>query len=167
MSHCLRKPGRAFVLPTAVAIWLSAVALSAAVVDEQGKPVAEFWAMANTADDGYTSWEKCAHGQLPTFDGLQGVKAIDVFVRADGFAPTFAHLAGDDLEPLRSLPAKITLRRGTPIELRLVLPEGMAWPDKFRPEVYFGALAERNNIMRQSSNRSRYDEGGARSWISE
>jgi thiol-disulfide isomerase/thioredoxin len=158
MSHYLRMLGRAFDLPTVVGIWLSSAALFADVVDEQGQPVAEFWAMANTAEEGYTVWEKCAHGQLPTFEGLQGMKAIDVFVRADGYAPNYVHLT-EDLEPLRSLPAKITLRRGTPIELRLVLPVGMTWPDNYRPEVYFVALAERNNIMRQSSNRSRYVEG--------
>ena len=158
MWYCLRTLRRAFVLSSVFGIWLSAAALLADVVDEQGQPVTEFSAMANTADEGYTIWEKCANGQLPTFNGLQGTKAIDVFVRADGYAPNYVHLT-EDLEPLRSLPARITLRHGTPIELRLSLPEGISWPDGFQPEVYFSALAERNDIMRQPSNRSRYAEG--------
>lgn len=127
----------------------------ARVVDDAGKPLPKFEAMLHTANDGHTRWTDGRDGMVG-FGGLlsrSSADAIDVLVRAEGFAPGVARFEGKDREKLRQGEATITMRRGETVELRFRLPEGLAWPKGVMPEAYFGDFEERVRIMRQADNR--------------
>ena len=63
---------------------------------------------------------------------------------------------GEQIAKLIAQQNTIVLRRGQSIELRSQLPVGAAWPESFRPEVYFDKIQHRLQMMRQPSNRKLY-----------
>ena len=125
------------------------------VVDESGNPVSKLQAMIHTTDGGRGPWE----------DGRDGVvflgprqryrsESLDVMVRADGFASTFARFEGEQQrDKLSKGEATITLRRGAPVQLRFRIPTDMTWPKGMLPETYFDNMLERVRMMRQPENR--------------
>ncbi len=129
------------------------------VVDEQGAPLSRLEAMVHTADAGYGPWVPGRDGMVFLGGGSQyrGAEALEVLVRADGFAPGVARFAGKQRDKLTSGEAAITLRRGRKVELLFKLSGGMAWPKGVLPEAYFDDMQERVRMMRQPSNR----RGGA------
>ncbi len=124
------------------------------VVDEDGKPLSKAEAMLHTADQGYERWSAGRDGLVFLGGGgrYRG-SALEVVVRADGYASTITRFAGPDHEKLSMGEATITLRRGQKTQLRFNLPEGMTWPKGTLPEVYFDDLEQRVRMMRQPSNR--------------
>ena len=66
------------------------------VVDEEGKPLSKFEAMLHTADQGYGQWVDGRDGMvfLGSMLGSFRGAALEVLVRADGYAPTVARFAG-------------------------------------------------------------------------
>lgn len=128
------------------------------VVDEEGKALPKVEAMVHTADQGYGHWTVGRDGVV--FLGGSWAHrggALQVLVRADGYASTIAHFAVADRDKLSKGEAAITLRRGQKVQLRFNAPAGMTWPQGTLPEVYFDDLQHRVRIMRQPSNR----RGGA------
>lgn len=130
------------------------------VIDERGQAVPKFQLMLQTADRGETAWEDGMNGQV-TFSGFQSthyrdLQAIDVLVRADGYASALARFAGADRATLFGSKATITLRRGEPVELHFRLPDGLRLPDDFVPEVYFGNHRDAVRIMWNPENRRAY-----------
>ncbi len=129
----------------------------ARVVDDAGKPLPKFEAMLHTANEGYTNWTDGRNGMVGFRSFLSGQKAdaLDVLVRAEGYAPAVARFEGKECEKLRRGEATITLKRGEPVEVRFRLPEGLSWPKGVLPEAYFEDYEERVRIMRQPANRRR------------
>jgi RNA polymerase sigma factor (sigma-70 family) len=129
----------------------------ARVVDEKGKPLPKLQAMIHTADAGHSPWKDGRDGIVylggPT--EFQDVDAVDVLVRADGYAPSIARFTGEHRNDLRDGKATITMRQGQWVELRFRLPDGMAWPKDLLPEAYFDDLEDRVRMMRQPENRKR------------
>jgi beta-lactamase regulating signal transducer with metallopeptidase domain/thiol-disulfide isomerase/thioredoxin len=124
------------------------------VVDEDGKPLSKLEAMVHTADAGYGLWVE-GHDGLVFLGGAWQYRgaALQVLVRADGYASTVARFAGPQRDDLSNGTAAITLRRGQKVQLRFNLPQDMTWPKGTLPEVYFDDLQERLRMMRQPSNR--------------
>jgi len=123
-------------------------------VDEEGKPVSKLQAMIHTAEAGYGPWVDGGDGIV--FLGGPGqyrAAALDVLVRADGFATGVARFEGEQRDKLSKGEATITLLRGNPVQLQFHLPQGMTWPKGTLPETYFDNMQERVRIMRQSVNR--------------
>lgn len=124
------------------------------VVGEDGNAVPNAEAMLHTADQGSGLWKR-GRGGLIFLGGAWEFRgsALQLLVRADGYASTIAHFAGAQRERLSKGEATITLRRGETVQLRFNVAEGMTWPEGTLPEVYFDDLQERMRIMRQPSNR--------------
>ena len=124
------------------------------VVDEDGKPLSKLEAMVHTADAGYGSWVE-GHDGMVFLGGTWQHRgaALQVLVRADGYASTVARFAGQQRDDLSNGKAAITLRRGQKVQLRFNLPKDMTWPKGTLPEAYFDDLQERLRMMRQPSNR--------------
>lgn len=124
------------------------------VVDEEGKPVTKLQAMPHTAERGYGPWTPGGGGLvfLGSASQYRDV-ALQVAVRADGFASAVASYSADQHDSLSKGEATITLRRGKTVNLRFQTPEGMTWPAEAVPEVYFDDFQHRVRIMRQQSNR--------------
>ena len=124
------------------------------VVDEDGKPLSKLEAMVHTADAGYGRWVE-GHDGMVFLGGAWQYRgaALQVLVRADGYAPTVARFAGQQRDELSNGEAAITLRRGQKVQLRFNLPKDMTWPKGTLPEAYFDDLQERVRMMRQPSNR--------------
>lgn len=129
------------------------------VVDESGKPVPTPQAMFHTAAAGDTQWIEGGSGVVYVRFAhmLREGNALEVLVRAEGYASSVARFEGEERNKLQRGEAVITMRRGQKVELRFRLPEGMTWPKGVLPEVYFDDLEERVRIMRQSSNRKSGD----------
>ena len=123
-------------------------------VDEEGKPVSKLQAMIHTAEAGYGPWVDGGEG-IVFLGGPREYRgaALDVLVRADGFASAVARFEGEQRDKLSKGEATITLRRGNPVQLQFNLPEKMTWPKGTLPETYFDNMQERVRIMRQSVNR--------------
>jgi beta-lactamase regulating signal transducer with metallopeptidase domain/thiol-disulfide isomerase/thioredoxin len=128
------------------------------VVDEDGNALPKVEAKLHTADQGSGHWSTGRDG-LIFLGGAWEFRgsAVQVLVRADGYASTIAHFSGEQREKLSKGEATITLRRGQKVQLRFNLAEGMTWPEGTLPEAYFDDLQKRVRIMRQPSNR----RGGA------
>ena len=124
------------------------------VVDEDGKPLSKLEAMIHTADAGYGPWIEGRDGMV-FLGGIWQYReaALQVLVRADGYAPAVARFAGQQRDDLSNGKAAITLRRGQKVQLRFNLPKDMTWPKGTLPEAYFDDLQERVRMMRQPSNR--------------
>jgi thiol-disulfide isomerase/thioredoxin len=125
------------------------------VVDEDGKPLSKLEAMVHTADAGYGLWV-AGHDGMVFLGGawqFRGAAALQVLVRADGYASTVARFSGHQQDDLSNGKAAITLRRGQKVQLRFNLLKAMTWPKGTLPEVYFDDLQERVRMMRQPSNR--------------
>jgi hypothetical protein len=130
------------------------------VFDERGQPVPAFEIELLCSGIGVTTWETGSAGQC-TFSGFQSVhyrdrQAIDAVVRADGYASTLAHFAGNDRETLLGGNATITLSRGEEVELHTLAPDGLRLPDNFMPEVYFGDVRTGVRIMWNPENQPAY-----------
>ncbi len=129
------------------------------VVDEDGKGLSNAEVMVHTADQGYGNWSTGREG-LVFLGGpwqYRGAAALQVLVRAEGYASTVARFAGAERDRLSNGEATVTLRRGHKVQLRFIVPEELVWPKGSLPEVYFDDLQYRVRIMRQPSNR----RGGA------
>ncbi|MEX2317502.1 MAG: TlpA disulfide reductase family protein [Pirellulales bacterium] len=124
------------------------------VVDEQGQPVKQFEFMIHTANDGYSRWMKGADGAADASDvqSYQRATAIDVLVRADGFASATKSFQDDELKKLRGDGASITLPRGDEIRLRLKTAEGIQLPEGLLPQLYFPQYGWRVRAMWQPEN---------------
>jgi beta-lactamase regulating signal transducer with metallopeptidase domain/thiol-disulfide isomerase/thioredoxin len=124
------------------------------VLDEDGKPLSKLEAMVHTANEGYGQWVDGRDGMVFLGGAWQyRGAALQVLVRADGYASTVARFAGPQQDDLSHGKAAITLRRGQKVQLRFNLPKDMTWPKGTLPEVYFDDLQERLRMMRQPSNR--------------
>jgi beta-lactamase regulating signal transducer with metallopeptidase domain/thiol-disulfide isomerase/thioredoxin len=124
------------------------------VVDEDGRVLSNAEAMLHTADQGYGRWSTVRDG-LIFLGGASQYRgaALQLLVRADGYASTVAHFAGAQREKLTKGEATINLRRGQMVQLRFNLPGQLTWPKGTLPEVYFDDLRQRVRMMRQPSNR--------------
>jgi thiol-disulfide isomerase/thioredoxin/protocatechuate 3,4-dioxygenase beta subunit len=124
------------------------------VVDEEGKPLSKLEAMVHTADAGYGPWTAGGNGMafLGAANQYRGA-ALEVLVRADGYASTIARFAGAQRDKLSKGEATITLRRGQKVQLQFNLPKDMTWPKGSLPEAYFDDMEEQVRMMRQPSNR--------------
>ena len=124
------------------------------VIDEEGKPVTKLQAMPHTAERGYGPWTSGVSGLVFLGSANQyRDAALQVAVRADGFASTVTRYDSDQHDMLSVGKAAVTLRQGKKVNLRLQTPEGMNWPSGTVPEVYFDDFQHRVRIMRQPSNR--------------
>jgi RNA polymerase sigma factor (sigma-70 family) len=135
--------------------------LRAHVVDDAGKALPKFQAMIHTASAGHGGWHEGRNGMVglgnPRDPRLGSpADAIDMLIRADGYAPGTARFEARDREKLRQGKATITLKRGQEVELRFRLPEGLAWPKNTKPEAYFTDYEENVRIQRQPANRTRF-----------
>src|SRR5262245_50581265 len=90
-----------------------------AVVDEKGQAVSDFEVLVNTADQGCSRWQKGGFGSY--LMALKNAQVLEVLVRADGYAGTIVRFSGKDRDELLAGNAKITLKRGKPVKLRLKL----------------------------------------------
>src|SRR5687767_5117981 len=130
---------RVAILTSVCFFWLTPLLALAApavqVVDEAGQPVPRFEFMVHTEGDGYTRWAADEEGTISWEQTFPRSPRVDVLLRADGFAPVVEIFAGSRLDSLRSTP--FVLKRGTPVELRFRLPDGMTWPADKLPEAYF------------------------------
>jgi beta-lactamase regulating signal transducer with metallopeptidase domain/thiol-disulfide isomerase/thioredoxin len=124
------------------------------IVDEDGKVVPKAEAMVNTADQGCGPWTAGRDGWvfLGGASQYRGA-ALQVLVRADGYASAIEHFTGAERDKLSKGETTITLRHGQKIQLQFNLPAGMTWPTAALPEVYFDDLQQRVRMMRQPSNR--------------
>jgi thiol-disulfide isomerase/thioredoxin len=124
------------------------------VVDEDDKPLSKLQAMVHTAGAGYGLWAEGHDGVVFLGAAWQySGAALQVLVRADGYASTVARFAGQQRDDLSNGKAAITLRRGQKVQLKFKLPKEMTWPKGTLPEAYFDDLRERVRMMRQPSNR--------------
>jgi len=133
------------------------------VVDEEGKPVPAFEIKVWTTDRGSSTWYNGTNGRIPQYQPLWGMAesgAVQMTVRAEGFASKLVEFAGAEREALLAGKAKITLERGREVQLRFNLPEGMTWPDGYLPELYFEELAPDVRILWQPVNRRNFAESG-------
>jgi hypothetical protein len=127
------------------------------VIDEKGRPVTAFQMRLGSSGSAGREWADGATGQIkiPGFL-IDGDGAIDVVLRADGFASSLSHFAGADREKLLGGNATIAMRRGEKVELRFRLPQGLDWPAKLTPEVYFADYQSEVRIMWQPENQRNY-----------
>jgi thiol-disulfide isomerase/thioredoxin len=144
--------------PVLLLVVLARGAQAVVVVDEQGQMVRKYESMVNTADQGCSGWKSSDDG--PSQASLfSGAKVIDFLVRADGYANTIVRYTGDDLKAFSDSRIQVILKRGVPVELRMDVPAGMDWPVDLKPEVYFADIQWRASMMRQPTNRQRYQPG--------
>lgn len=130
------------------------------VLDEDGQPVSAFQLMLQSAGAPLGSWQGGAQGLVQvngadaTFHG--DAVAIDVLVRADGYASTLTRFAGPGREELLSGRATTTLRRGESVELRFRVPQGLSLPDGFAPDLYTASQRVGVRLMWNPDNRLAY-----------
>ena len=133
------------------------------VVDEQGNPIPKFEIKVWTAVRGSSIWLIGSDGQIAQNQPMWGfdeVEAIDVTVRAAGYASTIKHFAGPERDKLLRGEATVVMRHGEEVQVRFRLPPGVKWPDGLKPDLYFDDLKNDVRIMWQPSNRLAYRETG-------
>ncbi len=133
------------------------------VLNAQGKPIPKFELMVWTADQGSSIWLIGSEGRIAQNRPLWGFEespAIDLTVRADGYASTFAHFGGAEREKLLRGEATLVMHQGEEVQVRFNLPPGVSWPADTRPELYFDDLKQKIRMMWQPSNRRAYAETG-------
>ena len=125
------------------------------IAEGDGKPIEQFEVMIHTADQGYENWQEGISGK---FD-LLGLRhrysksaAIDVVVRADGYASVVRSFQGAAKEELVANGAEIVLERARELRLMLRPAQGMELPKDVMPQVYFPELAWRVEVMWQPQN---------------
>jgi RNA polymerase sigma factor (sigma-70 family) len=125
------------------------------VVDDAGKPLPAAQAMLHTANAGYISWNEARSGVVSfgAAFGFRDAEALDILVRADGYAPALMRFAGEERDKLSKGEAIIKLKRGQRIAVHFHLPPGMTWPKGAFAEAYFDAVRERVRTLRQPGNR--------------
>ncbi|HEX7378050.1 MAG TPA: redoxin family protein, partial [Pirellulales bacterium] len=124
------------------------------VVDEDGKPLPNAQVMLHTADQGYKRWASGGDGLVFLGGDFEfRDAALQLLVRADGYASTIVHFPRAQREKLTTGEATIALRRGRKVQLRFNPPKGLTWPKGTVPETYFDDLQTRVRIMWQPSNR--------------
>ena len=79
--------------------------------------------------------------------GFDKAKAIDLTIRADGYASVLQHFAGPALERLKAGEATVVMRPGTDVQVNFRLPPGMTWPANVKPAIYFDSM---KNYVRSS-----------------
>ena len=117
------------------------------VVDSQGQPVQRFQVLLQSEPrpgwvpgvEGFTVLEA-----NPMLD--RPIQSLALAIRADGFASACAQYRGEELQKLLDGKAVVTLAKGNEVELKLRLPEGVAFPKDFVPEVYFDSWSARRSI---------------------
>ncbi len=85
-------------------------------------------------------------------DGYKKAAAIDVLVRAEGYASAFRRFSGNEKEALQASGAEFKLSRGREVRLILIREEGITIPADLLPQVYFADLAWRVESMWQPQN---------------
>jgi beta-lactamase regulating signal transducer with metallopeptidase domain/thiol-disulfide isomerase/thioredoxin/protocatechuate 3,4-dioxygenase beta subunit len=134
------------------------------VVDEEGKPVPAFEIKVWTTNQGSSPWYNGTNGRIPQNQplwGMAGSGAVQMTIRAEGFASKLIQFAGDEREALLAGKTKITLDRGREVKLRFTLPEGMTWPEDYLPELYFNELSRVVGLQWNPANRRNDAEFGA------
>ena len=117
------------------------------VVDEQGNPVPDFEIRIWTNPLQSSPWMPGTKGQIAQGQPLWGfddAKAIDLTIRADGYASTLRHFAGAELEKLIAGQATVVMQPGVEVQVTLRLPPGKTWPGSLNPELYFDSM--KNNV---------------------
>jgi thiol-disulfide isomerase/thioredoxin len=144
-----------------LSIWFSGTIASAdpvlRVVNEEGQPVERFEVMIHTASQGYDRWAAKRDGEFDlTYSSKSYAKAsaIDVIIRAEGYASVLQSFQGKAKDSLQSEGAEIKLTRGREVRLKLLPPAGDALPENLNPEFYFAELSWRVEMMWQPSNAS-------------
>jgi thiol-disulfide isomerase/thioredoxin len=133
------------------------------VLDEDGNPIAKFQIMVWTADSGSSIWLIGGEGQIAQNQPLWGFdksEAVNLTIRADGYASAFIRFAGAEREKLLRGQAKVVLTRGQEVKVQFRLPQGMEWPSGLLPELYFEGLKQEVRRMWQPANRRAYAETG-------
>lgn len=133
------------------------------VVDEDGQPVPAFEIKVWTTNQGSSPWYNGTGGRISQNQPLWGMKesgAVQLTVRAEGFASKLVEFAGAEREALLAGKAKITLARGRELQLRFNLPEGMTWPEGYLPDLYFEELARDVRRLWNPDNRRSFAESG-------
>lgn len=124
------------------------------VVDEDGKPLPNAEVMLHTADQGYKPWATGRDGLVLLGGDFEfRDAALQLLLRADGYASTIVHFPRAQREKLTKGAATIALRRGRKVQLRFNPPAGLTWPNGTVPETYFDDLQTRVRTMWQPSNR--------------
>ena len=80
-------------------------------------------------------------------------EVLEVFVRADGFAPSVAQFAGKQQDDLSNGKARSRYSADRRFNCDLTFPKIWRGRQGTLPEAYFDDLQERMRIMRQPSNR--------------
>jgi beta-lactamase regulating signal transducer with metallopeptidase domain/thiol-disulfide isomerase/thioredoxin len=133
------------------------------VVDEEGNPVPAFEIKVWTTNQGSSPWYNGTNGRIPQNRPLWGMEesgAVQLTVRAEGFASKLVEFAGAEREALLAGKANITLDRGREVQLRFNLPEGMTWPEGYLPDLYFEGLSRDIRMMWNPNNRKNFAESG-------
>ncbi|HLN26310.1 MAG TPA: sigma-70 family RNA polymerase sigma factor [Gemmataceae bacterium] len=131
------------------------------VVDEAGKPLPAMQATIHAGKAGYGRWANGRDGVVG-FDTLRTVPdadAVDVLVRADGYATAVTRFESQERNQLRQGKATITMQRGHKVELSFRLPQGMTWPSGVLPETYFEDYQDYVRMMRNPDNRQYVETG--------
>jgi RNA polymerase sigma factor (sigma-70 family) len=125
------------------------------VLDETGKPLAKVQALLHSAEGGYRDWIDGGLGVvgLAGADPFGDAEVLDVFLRADGYAPAMVRFHKEQRDKLRQGKRTVTLKRGQKVELRFRLPPGLTLPSSIVPDAYFKELKDRVGMMRQPANR--------------
>ncbi|MEI8379593.1 MAG: TlpA disulfide reductase family protein [Planctomycetota bacterium] len=123
------------------------------VVDEEGEPVSTFQAKVESPRSSH-QWVDGGTGLVFLGSASQYTDmAVNILVRADGYASTIALFAGEELESLVKNEAAITLRRGQRVQLRFHLPDSMTWPKGKLPQAYFDEMEKIVRSTRMPMNR--------------
>lgn len=122
------------------------------VVDETGGPVSKFEAMYHTADEGWSQWQSGTRGEGALSLLRPKSRVINVLVRSDEFVPATITYEGEKLQELLRGEATIALAKGSEVELQLLLPEGMTFPEGFVPLLYFPDYEATVRMMWQLEN---------------
>ena len=119
------------------------------VVDDQGQGVQRF--QVYIQNEPRNAW-------IPGVEGFtvlevnpqpaSSIKSVSLAVRADGYASVCGQYQGEELQKLLDGKAVVTLSKGTDVELKLQLPEGVVLPKDFVPDVYFDSWSSRVRSLR-------------------
>jgi hypothetical protein len=131
-----------------LAVWFSGTIAAAdpvlRVLNEAGQPIERFEVMIHTASDGYDRWAVGLDGEFeiaPRLRSYAKAAAVDVIVRAEGYASVLENFQGKAKESLHSDGAEIKLTRGREVRFKLLPPAGEALPKNLCPEFYFADLS--------------------------
>jgi thiol-disulfide isomerase/thioredoxin len=150
IKNCSLEFGIAIIALSLTAPQARADAFKLRVIDDQGRPVPKFQ-VAILPNPTLTEWFPGVDG-VAVFDpdpqSETAFKSLRLAVRADGCATANVFFKDKELDGLLRSEKTIALSRGKPVELRLHLPEGMALPKDFVPEIYFKEWTSNVHVLR-------------------